>query len=137
MPSVLPTVPSTMAGFEAQLAPRHRSMPEIATVMPIARVFSMEDSEPPESPRREELSPDRARLLSAARGTSAGTSAPPISEDGIQAIRHLVESTLAKLDALAERPIAVSLTTTLDGRQIAQSVYKDLRERKVRNYETL
>ena len=60
-----------------------------------------------------------------------------MSEDGIQVIRRLMESALAKLDALAERPITVSLTTTLDGRQIAQSVYKDLRERKVRNYETL
>lgn len=137
MPSVLPTVPSTMAGFEAQLAPRLRSMPEIATVMPIARVFSMENSEPPENSRRVELPPDRARLLGASHGTAAGASAPPMSEDGIQVIRRLMESALAKLDAMAERPIAVSLTTTLDGRQIAQSVYKDLRERKVRNYETL
>lgn len=137
MPPVLPTVPSTMTGVEAQLAPRHWNMPEIAITMPVAHVLSMENSELPENPRRGELSPDRARLLSAAHGTAAGTSAPSMSEDGIQVIRRLMESALAKLDAMAERPIAVSLTTTLDGRQIAQSVYKDLRERKVRNYETL
>ncbi len=42
-----------------------------------------------------------------------------------------------KSRSLAEPPIGVSVITRLDGRQIAQSVYKDLRERKVRNYETL
>jgi hypothetical protein len=47
------------------------------------------------------------------------------------------EAILAKLDALAERPIDVSVTTLLDGRQVAQSVYRDLRERKIKNYETL
>ncbi|HOV72689.1 MAG TPA: hypothetical protein PK967_01860, partial [Candidatus Hydrogenedentes bacterium] len=137
MPPVLPTVPSTMAEFDARTALQNWSVPEIATAIPVAHVLSLKSSELPENSRREELSPDRARLLGAARGTAAGASAPPISEDGIQVIRHLMESALAKLDALVERPIAVSLTTTLDGRQIAQSVYKDLRERKVRNYETL
>jgi hypothetical protein len=44
---------------------------------------------------------------------------------------------IAKLDALAERPIDVSVTTKIDSRQVAQAVYKDMRERKIRNYETL
>jgi hypothetical protein len=137
MPPVLPTVPSMMAGFDARTPLQNWSVPEIDAAMPFAHVLSLESFEPPKNSRREELSQDRARLLGASHGTAAGTSVPPMSDDGIQVIRRLMESALAKLDALAERPIAVSLTTTLDGRRIAQSVYKDLRERKVRNYETL
>ncbi|MCK7511763.1 MAG: hypothetical protein MZV70_52110 [Desulfobacterales bacterium] len=49
----------------------------------------------------------------------------------------VLESLLAKLDQLGERPIEVSVTTMLDGRQVARSVYRDLRERKIKNYETL
>ncbi len=87
---------------------------------------------------RENESPlERARLLGSMRGTSVGTSPASQSEDGIQAIRYLMETAISKLDGLAERPIVVSVTTYLDGRQVAQSVYKDLRERKVKNYETL
>ena len=48
-----------------------------------------------------------------------------------------LDSLLAKLDQLSERPIEVSVTTLLDGRQVARSVYRDLRERKIKNYETL
>ena len=44
---------------------------------------------------------------------------------------------LAKLEQLGERPIEVSVTTLLDRRQVARSVYRDLRERKIKNYETL
>ena len=44
---------------------------------------------------------------------------------------------IAKMDALADRPIDLSVTTTLDGRRIAEAVYKDLREQRIRNYETL
>jgi hypothetical protein len=29
------------------------------------------------------------------------------------------------------------VTTNIDGRKVAEAVYKDLRERKIRNYETL
>ena len=55
-------------------------------------------------------------------------------EDGI---RPLLEMLIAKMDALADRPIDLSVTTTLDGRRIAEAVYKDLREQRIRNYETL
>ena len=41
------------------------------------------------------------------------------------------------MDALADRPIDLTVTTRIDGREVAQAVYKDLRERKIRNYETL
>ena len=54
-----------------------------------------------------------------------------------ESLRPLIETLIAKIDALAERPIDLSVTTKIDGRQVAQSVYKDMRERKIRNYETL
>ena len=46
---------------------------------------------------------------------------------------------LVKLDALGDRPIDVNVTVVskLDGRAIAQAVYKDIRRQKVKNYETL
>ncbi|MBI2842766.1 MAG: hypothetical protein HYX78_05145 [Armatimonadetes bacterium] len=55
---------------------------------------------------------------------------------GADDTRPLLEAIIAKLDGIAERPIEVSVTTALDGRKIAQAVYKDMRERKVRNYES-
>ena len=46
---------------------------------------------------------------------------------------------LSKLDALGDRPIDLNVTVVskLDGRTIAQAVYKDIRQQKVKNYETL
>ena len=44
---------------------------------------------------------------------------------------------LSRLDGLADRPVELSVTTNIDGRKVAEAVYKDLRERKIRNYETL
>ena len=64
-------------------------------------------------------------------GEQSGASSPQ------ESLRPLIETLIAKLDALAERPIDLSVTTKIDGRQVAQAVYKDMRERKIRNYETL
>ena len=47
----------------------------------------------------------------------------------------LLQAILSKLDDLAQRPIDVSVTSTLDGRQIAKSVYADMRLQQVRNYQ--
>ena len=113
------------------------SVPNVYTAMSSTDALPSEDEPVPVVSQQDGLSPERARLLGATRGVSVGMPQPSVSEDGIQAIRYLMETALAKLDALAERPIAVSVTMCLDGRQIAQSVYKDLRERKVKNYETL
>jgi len=81
-------------------------------------------------------SSERSRLLAVTRGalgSEARTGAPALgSEDA----RPLLEAIIARLDGIAERPIEVSVTTTLDGRKIAQAVYKEMRERKVRNYES-
>ncbi|MHB9037086.1 MAG: phage tail tape measure protein [Armatimonadota bacterium] len=73
----------------------------------------------------------QSRLLSATRG-SLGVRT---TDAGSQNLQPIFQAILAKLDALADRPIDVSVTTNLDGRKIAQAVYKDMRERKVRNYE--
>jgi len=80
---------------------------------------------------------ERSRLLAVTRGslgTETRTGAPAL---GSEDVRPLLEAILVKLDDLSERPIEVSVTTKIDGRQIAQAVYKDMRERKVKNYETM
>jgi len=79
---------------------------------------------------------DYPRLLALTRGSLG-----PESRAGAPALRSedtrpLLEAILAKLDSIADRPIDVTVTTTLDGRKIAQAVYKDMRERRVRNYES-
>lgn len=65
-----------------------------------------------------------------------GDSTSP-SADNESGIRDLLATLVAKFDNLAERPITVSVATNIDGRQIAEAVYKDIREQKIRNYETL
>ena len=49
----------------------------------------------------------------------------------------LLENVLAQLTAVAERPVDLTVTTQIDGRVVAEAVYKDMREQKIRNYETL
>lgn len=78
---------------------------------------------------------NRTRLLSITRG-SLGSSQTTDTQAPSQDMRPILEAILAKLDGVAERPIDVTVTTNLDGRKIAQAVYKDMRERKVRNYES-
>ncbi|HUT54401.1 MAG TPA: phage tail tape measure protein [bacterium] len=91
--------------------------------------------------RREAIEPLRpterqSQLLAETRG--ALTSGPREGASGAppENLASILEAILAKLDAVSDRPIDLRVTTTLDGRQIAQAVYKDLRERKVKNYET-
>jgi hypothetical protein len=76
--------------------------------------------------------PRQSQLLSATRGTLGNGR---LNDAGNQNLQPIFQAILAKLDALGDRPIDVSVTTNLDGRKIAQAVYKDMRERKVRNYE--
>jgi hypothetical protein len=81
--------------------------------------------------------PEQARLLGETRGSLVpGAAGAPAASAG-ENLRAVFDSLLGKLDALADRPIEVSVTTLLDGRQVAQSVYRDIRERKIKNYETL
>ena len=74
------------------------------------------------------------RLLTPARNAPA---TPLRGEEAGPGLRELLESLLSRLDGLADRPMELSVTTTIDGRKVAEAVYKDLRERKIRNYETL
>jgi hypothetical protein len=73
--------------------------------------------------------------LAAARTNSFVS--PPAGQPEGPDVASLLEALLNKLDALSERPVEVSVATHIDGRQVAEAVYKDLRERKIRNYETL
>jgi TP901 family phage tail tape measure protein len=78
----------------------------------------------------------QARLLSETKGALGPESGMPSAPPG-ETLRPVLESLMAKLEQLGDRPIEVSVTTLLDGRQVARSVYRDLRERKIKNYETL
>jgi TP901 family phage tail tape measure protein len=85
------------------------------------------------------LRPDQAALLGETRGSLAGT---PSSSGAKPAespadIARLLEAILSEVRSAGDRPINLTVTTKLDGREIAQAVYKDLRERKIRNYDTL
>jgi len=87
------------------------------------------------------LDPTRAALLANRRGAGAPpiptTSTPAVGAASGDPIPGLLQVLIAKVDGLSDRPIDLTVTTKLDGREIAQAVYKDLRERKIRNYETL
>jgi TP901 family phage tail tape measure protein len=74
------------------------------------------------------------RFITPAR---TAVTAPPGGEEAGPGLRELLESLFSRLDGLAERPVELSVTTNIDGRKVAEAVYKDLRERKIRNYETL
>jgi len=74
------------------------------------------------------------RLIAPARTAPA---IPMRGEEAGPGLRELLESLLSRLDGLADRPVELSVTTNIDGRKVAEAVYKDLRERKIRNYETL
>ncbi|MHB9036941.1 MAG: hypothetical protein ACYC64_09750 [Armatimonadota bacterium] len=78
---------------------------------------------------------EQSRLLSITRGT-LGNGQTLDTRAPFQDVRPILEAILAKLDGVAERPIDMTVTTNLDGRKIAQAVYKDMRERKIRNYES-
>lgn len=80
---------------------------------------------------------ERSRLLAVTRGSYAFGTNARISGRETENLRPVLEAILAKLDALSDRPIEVNVITKLDGRQIARAVYKDMREQKVKNYETL
>ncbi|MEN6521105.1 MAG: phage tail tape measure protein [Armatimonadota bacterium] len=81
-------------------------------------------------------SEDRTQLLAVTRGSLASEQNAAPGEPSAD-VRALLGAILSKLDGMSERPIEVSVTTKLDGRQIARAVYKDMKEQRVKNYETL
>jgi hypothetical protein len=79
---------------------------------------------------------DRTRLLAVTRGSLASEPSA-VAGEASGDVQALLQAILGKLDGIAERPIEISVTTKLDGRQIARAVYKDMREQRVKNYETM
>jgi hypothetical protein len=108
----------------ASLAPAGIERPKTAAPTPIAK--------PLQSGLAETVPSER--LISPARTAPA---TPLRAEEAGPGVRELLESLLSRLDGLADRPVELSVTTNIDGRKVAEAVYKDLRERKIRNYETL
>ncbi len=119
-------VPAALAGTLALTPSIAGALPEVTA--PKATERRVTDVAP--------RSPERSRLLAVTRGALTAEPQAGTSAVGPEDVRPLLEAIIAKLDGIAQRPIEVSVTTTLDGRKIAQAVYKDMRERKVRNYES-
>lgn len=110
--------------------------PTIAGTIPSMPIASVPVSHSVVSGRPVDNAQSQTRLLAETRGAGYQSAAPANAgqPDNLQSI---LSTLCAKLDSLSERPIEVQVTTTLDGRKIAQSVYKDMKERKIKNYETL
>jgi hypothetical protein len=109
---------------DASLAPAGIERPITAAPTPIAKPLQSGLAETVPSERL--IAPARTAPATPMRGEEAGPG-----------VRELLESLLSRLDGLADRPVELSVTTNIDGRKVAEAVYKDLRERKIRNYETL
>ncbi|MHB1462011.1 MAG: phage tail tape measure protein [Armatimonadota bacterium] len=119
-------LPSALAGTLALTPLLTGAMPE--PVLPVTSGQSIARS------NQSSGQTEQSRLLFLTRGTG-GSAQTPEAGGPLQDVRPLLEAILAKLDGATDRPIDVTVTTQLDGRKIAHAVYKDMRERKVRNYE--
>jgi len=109
---------------DASLAPARIERPKTTAPTPIAKPLQSGLTETVPSERL--IAPARTAPATPMRGEEAGPG-----------VRELLESLLSRLDGLADRPVELSVTTNIDGRKVAEAVYRDLRERKIRNYETL
>ena len=119
-------VPSMLAGTLALTPMVIGNTPKIAETHQVG----IERQEPLPVP----LTHTQSTLLAETRG-SLNPAVSGSTESNRPSIDPMLEAILSKLDANTERPIHISIM--LDGRQVAQAVYKDIRERKIRNYETL
>jgi phage-related protein len=124
-------VPSGLAGMLALTPVVTGDLPAVAG--PVGRT----ESAAVESALGVHPAPDQARLLGETRGALSPGATGAGGEAAGENLRTVLDALIGKLDALADRPIEVAVTTLLDGRQVAQSVYRDIRERKIKNYETL
>jgi hypothetical protein len=107
-----------------------------SAVEPVNRFSTME----PGRTNAEKISTSHSQIpseqLAMAGRNSPNAVSAGAAESG-QDLRGLLSAVLSRIDALADRPIELNVTTTIDGRKVAEAVYKDLREKKIRNYETL
>jgi len=100
---------------------------------PMASVAAAAEKPVPVIVREREV---RQTRLLAERGTPA---APVAGAATVEGQAFPLKTFLAKLDELADRPIDVNITVVskLDGRAVAEAVYRNIRQEKVKNYETL
>ncbi|MHB1002190.1 MAG: phage tail tape measure protein [Armatimonadota bacterium] len=121
-------VPGMVAGTLALTPSLAGSMPNVS--MPVPVVQSAASNQPVESVNTQ------TRLLADTRG-AASQNGSFIASGQPDNVQSLISALCAKLDSISDRPIEVQVTTTLDGRKIAQAVYKDMKERRTKNYETI
>lgn len=67
----------------------------------------------------------------------ASQGAESVQNQDMASIRLQLQEIVTALSALGNRPIDVSVTTNIDGRKVAESVFREMQDRKIRNYETL
>jgi hypothetical protein len=125
----------------AQALPSQLPMPGIvqsvtSAIEPVNRIGIME----PGMPNAEKIPTPYSQIPSeqlAFTGRNSQNTASAGAAEAGQDLRNLLSAVLSRIDALADRPIELNVTTTIDGRKVAEAVYNDLREKKIRNYETL
>ncbi len=125
----------------AQALPPQLPIPGIvqsvrSAIEPVNRFSTMD----PGMPNAEKIPASHSQIPSeqlAMAGRNSSTAVSADTTESGQDLRGLLSTVLSRLDALANRPIELNVTTTIDGRKVAEAVYKDLREKKIRNYETL
>lgn len=102
--------------------------------LPVPGIMQMRNAEP--GMRNEEKGPTPHAAFRIPHSVGPSVASAGAADSG-QDLRGLLSAVLSRLDAWADRPVELNVTTTIDGRKVAEAVYKDLRERKIRNYETL
>jgi len=55
----------------------------------------------------------------------------------LASIQLLLQQMTTAITELGQRKMDVSVVTQIDGRKVAEAVYKDMQDKKIRNYETL
>jgi hypothetical protein len=55
----------------------------------------------------------------------------------LASIQMLLQQMTTAITELGQRKMDVSVVTQIDGRKVAEAVYKDMQDKKIRNYETL
>lgn len=117
-----------------QYAEISAAAPPTVHVAPMVSVAAAAEKPVPTVMKEREV--ERTRMLAERVTTLSPT---PPAQAGPPGAQTPLAALLAKLDALGDRPIDVNVTVVskLDGRAIAQAVYKDIRQQKVKNYETL
>ncbi|MHB9131133.1 MAG: phage tail tape measure protein [Armatimonadota bacterium] len=117
------------------ILPTMPGMTPAMTIMPPPMVMPGERGTPASLPPVPGGLPvEQTHLLAQTRTVIASPTSPSPTTPGATNDLHAV---LEKLDSLGTRPLEVTVISKLDGREIARAVYRDLREQKIRNYETL